>query len=365
MSSSTTSEGNSLRGSLKRGTSVAGWRAIASIVARRSMRPRALASWRRLCTGASGRGSSSAMRLASSNSAVVIDSKSALCRRSRSEKVKVVSYSISSSLPGSGFLGAALARGGASASASRFGRLGGSRMPRPCTFGSSKAIICSSSFGSRQNVAKAASKISCCSCRSSITAESAACTSSRRSSPTASIASSAARTRSGPTGMPAARSTRAKWATLSANTGAARLAQFRKQSRHLVALHLDDVVAMLEEHAERVLDARRIEAHCVQGEERVGPVDRLGDPRRLEEIELAHPLHERDDLGGQPRVRPRRTDADDLELASDVGIVDPVIEAAALQRIVDLARPVARDDDDRRRRRARPDRAELGNRQLV
>ena len=63
MSSSTTSGGSSLRGRLKRGTSVDGWRAIASIVARRSMRPRALASWRRRRTGASGSGSSSAQRL--------------------------------------------------------------------------------------------------------------------------------------------------------------------------------------------------------------------------------------------------------------------------------------------------------------
>ena len=91
MSSSTISVGSSVRGWLKRGRSVCGWRAIASMVRRRSIRPRPLASWRRRRTGASGSGSSSAMRLASSNSAAVIDSKSAVCRRSRSEKVKVVS----------------------------------------------------------------------------------------------------------------------------------------------------------------------------------------------------------------------------------------------------------------------------------
>ena len=49
-----------------------------------------------------------------------------------------------------------------------------------------------------------ASKIACCSWRSSITADSAAWTSSRCEKPTASIASSAAITRSGPTGTPGA-----------------------------------------------------------------------------------------------------------------------------------------------------------------
>ena len=40
-----------------------------------------------------------------------------------------------------------------------------------------------------------------------------------------------------------------------------------------------------------------------------------------------------------------------------------MIEAAALDRVVDLARAVRRDDDDRRR--GRLDRPELGNRDLV
>ena len=38
-----------------------------------------------------------------------------------------------------------------------------------------------------------------------------------------------------------------------------------------------------------------------------------------------------------------------LVLALGVRIVDPVVQAAAFQRVVDLARAIARDDDDRRR----------------
>ena len=52
----------------------------------------------------------------------------------------------------------------------------------------------------------------------------------------------------------------------------------------------------------------------------------------------------------------------DLQLALGVRIVDPVIEAAPLQRVVDLAGAVGGDDDDRRLLRL--DRAELGHRHL-
>jgi len=53
---------------------------------------------------------------------------------------------------------------------------------------------------------------------------------------------------------------------------------------------------------------------------------------------------------------------DDLELARRVRVVDPGVQAAALERVVDLAGAVRRDDDDRRMRGA--DRADLGHREL-
>ena len=58
----------------------------------------------------------------------------------------------------------------------------------------------------------------------------------------------------------------------------------------------------------------------------------------------------------------RRARATIASSFSNVGIVDPLIEAAALQRVVDLARAVRRQDDERRLGGAHG--AELGNRDL-
>ena len=54
--------------------------------------------------------------------------------------------------------------------------------------------------------------------------------------------------------------------------------------------------------------------------------------------------------------------ADDLDLALDLGVVEPEVEAAALERLGQLARVVRGEDDDRVR--AGLDHAELGDRDL-
>ena len=66
----------------------------------------------------------------------------------------------------------------------------------------------------------------------------------------------------------------------------------------------------------------------------------------------------RDSRSLAPGALPFRISSSRLQ----VGIIDPVVEAAALQRVVDLARAVRGDDDDRRLRRL--DRADLRNRHL-
>ena len=106
-----------------------------------------------------------------------------------------------------------------------------------------------------------------------------------------------------------------------------------------------------------------IERDLVEFGQRARPVDRLGDARHLEQVDLAQLLHEaRRPRRDSARVAPRHLAADDLELARGVGIVDPVVEAAALQRVVDLAGAVGGDDDDRRL--GGLDRAEFGDRHL-
>ena len=108
----------------------------------------------------------------------------------------------------------------------------------------------------------------------------------------------------------------------------------------------------------RVVDRLGDQRHLVELHQRLGPVDGLGDAGQLEEIALAQLLHE----SRRPRARDRgwRRGAlalQDLQLALGIGIVDPVVEAAPLQRVVDLAGAVRGDDDDRRLRRL--DRADL------
>ena len=59
-------------------------------------------------------------------------------------------------------------------------------------------------------------------------------------------------------------------------------------------------------------------------------------------------LDEIDDLLGQFFRCIRYFDLEDFEFAFCVRVIDPEIETAALDRIVDFTRPVRRDDDDRR-----------------
>ena len=61
-----------------------------------------------------------------------------------------------------------------------------------------------------------------------------------------------------------------------------------------------------------------------------------------------------DQLARQRLGQLRGVQADDLHLALDLGVVEPEVEAAALQRLGQLARVVRGEDDDRHRRRRRP-----------
>ena len=126
-----------------------------------------------------------------------------------------------------------------------------------------------------------------------------------------------------------------------------------------VVAHQVEVLVVLEHRAERLLDDGCVELLAAEGHERLRPVDRLGHAGGLGEVEVAQPGDERGRLGGQPLGHPGDAQAHDLDLALQRGMRDPVKQAAALERIVELARAVGGEDD--RRAPARGDGADLGD----
>ena len=101
----------------------------------------------------------------------------------------------------------------------------------------------------------------------------------------------------------------------------------------------------------------------IQGDQRGYPVERLRDARHLVEFRGPELLHKTRDLLGQPGGGLRHLVGDDPVLLLEVRIVDPPVEAAALQRVMKLPGTVGRDDDNRRR--SRTNCSELGNGHLV
>src|SRR5205807_3248356 len=83
---------------------------------------------------------------------------------------------------------------------------------------------------------------------------------------------------------------------------------------------------------------------------------------QLIEVEAADLSDEGADLAGQLGRHVRYPRRDDFVLPFHRRVIDPEIETATLEGIVDLARPVRGDDDGRRL--VGLDRADLGNRDL-
>jgi hypothetical protein len=123
------------------------------------------------------------------------------------------------------------------------------------------------------------------------------------------------------------------------------------------ATDLGDVFLMLEDRTEGRVDRLLLEIGLFEGDQRGGPIQGLGDARHLVEIDAAQLVHEVADLPGQRLRGLRLTGGDDRLFLLDRRIIDPVVEAAALQRVVQLARAVRGDDHDRRHRGL--DRADL------
>ena len=141
----------------------------------------------------------------------------------------------------------------------------------------------------------------------------------------------------------------------------------RQHLARQVARERRHVVALLEQDAGGVGHDFRVELQRVERHQRARPLDAFGDAgRALEGIGEGRAAQAPDEIGHllrQPLAGLRHLRPHDRQLAFALGVVEPVVEAAALDRVVQFARAVA--GEDRHRRHHRADGAELGNADLV
>src|SRR5580658_5813491 len=90
-----------------------------------------------------------------------------------------------------------------------------------------------------------------------------------------------------------------------------------------VVAHQIEVVAFLHHGTERVLGIRLVQVGGAEEVQGLHPVDGLGDPGRLGQVELAQPIDRRDHLAGQHLGHPGLAYQDDLHLALGGRVPDP------------------------------------------
>ncbi len=90
-----------------------------------------------------------------------------------------------------------------------------------------------------------------------------------------------------------------------------------------------------------------VELGDLQLEERFGPVEGLGDARRLLELDPADFLDECNDLLRQFLLYSWNLEPDDLQLLLEIGVVQIQVNASSLERIAELPEIVAGEDHDR------------------
>src|SRR5256885_3501321 len=108
---------------------------------------------------------------------------------------------------------------------------------------------------------------------------------------------------------------------------------------HALGHHVE-VGAVLHDDAHRALENGLVDLVGAEQEQCARPVDRLRDRRRLLQVEVAHHVHHLHELAGHLLIQLGRVQADDLELALHVRVVEPEVKAAALERLGQLARVV-------------------------
>src|SRR5439155_23099024 len=136
----------------------------------------------------------------------------------------------------------------------------------------------------------------------------------------------------------------------------------RQQPAEAFAAQGLDVLTGLENHPERLLHGLRVQVLASERDERCSPIERLRNAWHFVQFCRAKLLDDGRDLFGEPGVGARHLALEDTKLFLEARIVNPLIEASSFERVVDLARPVRRQDHNRRL--DGPDGAELGNRHL-
>src|SRR2546423_8697124 len=109
-----------------------------------------------------------------------------------------------------------------------------------------------------------------------------------------------------------------------------------------------EIFLVLDDGTERCLDGRLAEFRLAKRDQGASPVQGLGNPGQLIEVETPNAADERAHLAGQLLGDLGHAGRDDLVLAIHGGVIDPEVQAAALEGIVDLAGSI-RGDDHRRR----------------
>ena len=120
------------------------------------------------------------------------------------------------------------------------------------------------------------------------------------------------------------------------------------------------VLSVLEHRPQRAGRARFVEPVATEGAQRARPIDGFGHSRRLVEPHRPEGLDRAGHLAGQALTRLGDPGQHDGHLSVEVRVLHPVVEGPPLQRVVDIAGAVRREDDHRWH--LGPERADLGDR---
>src|SRR5580704_4989476 len=165
--------------------------------------------------------------------------------------------------------------------------------------------------------------------------------------------------RSGPTGSPAVCRAIPRPAAIEATSGWAPSDEARwwggkcssvkgaDHRRQAGPAHRFLVFWVLQHRAQGLVGHRDGQFPGTEDGQREGPADRLRDAGRLGEVEAAQPVDRGRDLSGQPLPRPGYPAPDDLRDAGGVRVGDPVVQAPALERVVQVPGPVRGQHGDR------------------